>query len=104
MFFFFLKAFPNRKLLKYSYVEQLGDILPNLLLAAFMGAVVYSVEWLNLNAVLTLVIQIPLGVVVYVVGSMLFKLDSYNYVLNSLKNFLKRNKKTKESEENICRI
>ena len=83
-------TFPNMKLLKYSYLEQIKDILPNLMLAAFMGAVVYAVELLQLNAIITLAIQIPLGVIVYVLGSMLFKFESYIYVLNSLKSFLKR--------------
>ena len=57
-----------------------------------MGAAVYAVEWLNLHVVLTLIIQIPLGVLVYVCGSMLFKIESYTYVLNTAKNFLKRKK------------
>lgn len=83
-------TFPNRTLLKYSYIEQLKDILPNLLLAAFMGGVVYAVEFLNFNAIVTLIIQITLGIAVYLAGSALFKIESYTYVLNSAKNFLKR--------------
>lgn len=86
-------TFPNLKLMKYSYPEQIKDILPNLLLAAFMGAVVYVVNFLNLNPILTLVIQIPVGAVVYVLGSMIFKLESYVYVLNTLKSFLKKRRK-----------
>jgi O-antigen/teichoic acid export membrane protein len=85
-------TFPNIKLLNYSYPEQIKDILPNLLLAAFMGAIVYSVEFLNLSSIVTLIIQIPLGVAAYVLGSMIFKLESYVYVLNSAKSFLKRRK------------
>ena len=85
-------TFPNRKLLNYSYGEQLLDILPTLTLAVAMGAIVYAVELLALNAIVTLIIQIPLGVLVYVLGSMLFKLESYTYVLNSLKSFLKKRK------------
>ncbi len=86
-------TFPNMKLLKYSYPEQIKDILPNLLLALAMGAIVYTVNFLGLGFVLTLVIQIPIGIIVYVLGSMLFKLESYIYVLNSLKSFLKKRRK-----------
>lgn len=85
-------TYPNRKLLKYSYLEQIKDILPNLLLATSMGGAVYAIEFLGLSAALTLVIQIPLGVAFYVVGSKVFKLDSYNYILNSVKNLIKRKK------------
>ncbi len=85
-------TFPNRKLLKYSYAEQIKDILPALSLAVFMGAVVYAVEFLNFNPIVTLIIQIAVGVAVYLAGSVLFKMESYNYVLNSAKNFLNRKK------------
>ena len=86
-------TFPNMKLLKYSYPEQIKDILPNLLLAAFMGAVVYAVNFLNLNPILTLIIQVPVGALIYVFGSMILKLESYVYVLNTLKSFLKKRRK-----------
>ena len=86
-------TYPNRKLLKYTYGEQLLDILPNLALAVFMGAVVYAVELLPFNAVLTLIIQIPLGVAVYLLGSMVFRLESYEYVMSSAKRFVSKKKK-----------
>lgn len=86
-------TFPNKKLLNYSYIEQLKDILPNLLLAVFMGGAVYTVKFLNLSAIVTLIIQIMLGVGLYIAGSAVFKIESYNYVLNSAKNFLNRKKK-----------
>lgn len=83
---------PNKKLLNYGYIEQITDILPQLLLAAAMGAIVYCVQFLNLSAIVTLLIQIPLGVLVYVAGAALFKLESYTYVLTSLKNFIRKQK------------
>ncbi len=91
-------TFPNRKLLKYSYPEQLFDILPSLVLAVVMGAAVYAIELLPLNALLTLIIQIPVGILVYLLGSIIFKLESYTYVLNCLKNFLKHKKKGVKNE------
>lgn len=86
-------TWPNRKLLKYGYLEQIGDIFPQLLLAAGMGAVVYCVRFLQLAPILTLLIQIPLGVVLYVCGAHLFKMESYHYVLAAVKRFLSRKKK-----------
>lgn len=88
-----INSWPNRKLLGYKYSEQLKDILPNILLAMFMGAIVYCVSFLGLNDWLTLVIQIPLGVALYVGGSILFKLESFHYVLGMVKDFLKKRKK-----------
>jgi O-antigen/teichoic acid export membrane protein len=88
----FINAFPNKRLLNYSFIDQLIDALPPMLLSAVMGAVVYCVQFLGLGNFLTLVIQVPLGVVIYLVGSVLFKLDSFMYVVSVLKKFLPKKK------------
>ena len=90
-------SFPNKKLLGYSYFDQLKDILPNVLMAVSMGAVVYSVSFLKLNDWLTLVIQIPLGVLIYVGGSIVFHIDSFHYVLSILSSALKKRKTEHQS-------
>ena len=92
----FINAFPNKKLLNYSFLEQIKDMLPSILLALFMGAVVCLVSLLKLNDILTLVIQVPLGVVIYFVLAKLFKMESFEYLLNMLKKFFKKDKKAKE--------
>lgn len=89
----FINAFPNKKLLNYSYFEQLKDIIPSILLSAVMGTAVYCIKFIGLSSVLTLVIQIPLGVVIYVVGSIVFKFESFHYILASLKRLFSRDKK-----------
>lgn len=84
-----INSWPNKKLLDYSYLEQLKDILPGVLLAVGMGLIVYSVESIGLNTWLTLLIQALLGVLIYVAGSKIFHLDSFEYLLDILKNFFK---------------
>lgn len=88
-----INSWPNRKLLDYKYKDQLKDILPSILLAVFMGACVYSVEFLKLSSILTILIQIPLGVIIYVAGSKLLHFDSYEYVLGMIKEFMKKKKR-----------
>ncbi|MBP5288835.1 MAG: lipopolysaccharide biosynthesis protein [Clostridia bacterium] len=90
---FLINSFPNRKLLKYTAREQILDILPNLALAGGMALVCFAVQFIGLSDILTLAIQVLLGVGLYVGGSILFKLDSFHYVLNLLKRFLKKRKK-----------
>lgn len=80
-----INSWPNKKLMNYSYLEQLKDILPGIALAAFMGVCVYCVNFLNLNMWLTLIIQVPLGAAIYIGLSALFKLESFTYVLNMVK-------------------
>ena len=60
-----INSWPNKKLLNYSYLEQVKDMMPQILLSLGMGAAIYAVSFLHLSASLTLLIQIPLGVLVY---------------------------------------
>ena len=92
-----VNAWPNRKLLGYSYGQQLRDVLPNLLLSLAMAALVWPVTLLGLHDVLTLLIQVPLGVGVYVLGSRLLKLDSFALILSLVQKLLRRGKEASEN-------
>lgn len=80
-----INSWPNKKLMNYGYLEQLKDISPGILLSMFMGICVYCIKFLNLNSWVSLIIQVPLGVVIYIGLSALFKLNSFNYCLNTIK-------------------
>ena len=86
----FVNAFPNKKLLNYSYLEQIKDIAPSLVLCAVMGFLVYSVKFLGFSSIITLFVQIPLGAAIYIIGSKLFRLESFNYALSTVKNYLRK--------------
>ena len=79
-----INSYPNWKLLNYRYLEQLRDILPSILLAVIMAVAVGAVPLLGYGNVFTLCIQIPLGVVIYVAGSAIFRLESFGYLLNMI--------------------
>lgn len=79
-----INSYPNWKLLNYRYLEQLRDILPSILLAVIMAVAVRAVPLLGYGNVLTLCIQIPLGAVIYVAGSSIFRLESFRYLLNMI--------------------
>lgn len=85
-----INTWPNKKLMNYSYLEQLKDILPGILLAAFMGGCVYCVNFLHLSSWLTVLIQVPLGAVIYIGLSALLKLESFTYVWNMIKPAMKK--------------
>ena len=89
-----INSWPNRKLLNYGYLEQLKDILPGIIIAVCMGACVYCVHFIGLSDVLTLCIQIPLGMVIYILLSKILKMESYQYLSGILIGFTgsKRNK------------
>ncbi len=77
-----INAWPNKKLLNYPYWTQLRDLLPCLLLSLVMAGCVLAVGLLGLPDPVTLLIQIPLGVAIYILGSRLLKLDSFYYILS----------------------
>ncbi len=85
-----INSWPNKKLLKYGYLEQLKDIMPSVILALIMGIIVYSISLLNLNLNLyfQLTIQILTGIIIYIVGSFLFQIESFLYLVNLLKQIL----------------
>ncbi|MBR4874021.1 MAG: lipopolysaccharide biosynthesis protein, partial [Clostridia bacterium] len=93
----FVNAFPNKKLLGYGYGEQILDMLPPILLSLGMGAIVFCVTLLSLGDFLTLTIQIVLGAALYVAGSAVFKLESFTYLFNAAKGFLKKKNLSKSN-------
>lgn len=80
-----INAWPNKKLLNYSYLEQIKDILPSILLAVFMGICILPIMLLNLGDFLTVVIQVILGATIYIIGSKLLHFDSFEYILGIIK-------------------
>ena len=92
-----INAWPNRRLLGYPYRQQLRDVLPVLALSLVMAACVWPVTLLGLHDALTLLIQIPLGVLVYVLGSKLLKLDSFELILSMLRKMLRRGKEASDN-------
>jgi teichuronic acid exporter len=91
----FINAYPNKKLLNYSYIEQWKDIMPSLLLSLVMGAVVYSLKWLGLSVFLTLIIQVCVGIILYIGMAWIFKLECFRYLLSTLQGiFISRNGET----------
>lgn len=86
----FINAFPNKRILDYSYFEQLKDIFPSVLLSFVMVCAVIFISWFNFNAFTTLGLQVVVGVVVYIGLAWLFKLETFLYLVKMVKNLLAR--------------
>lgn len=87
-----INSWPNRYLLNYSYLDQIRDILPSILLSVCMGVIVYPIQMLSLNSIIILVLQTIVGVFVYIIGSMLFKIEEYKYIKDIVQSFYLKNK------------
>lgn len=86
----FINAYPNKKLMGYSYFEQWKDLFPSFVLSIVMAGIVWIMNFISIAPLLLLIIQIIVGIIVYVVLAKLFKLEVYNFFVNTLKGFIKR--------------
>lgn len=86
----FINAWPNKKLLNYSYAEQLKDIAPALGLSLLMGAIVFLIGTLPIADWQKLMVQVPVGAVAYIIASKIAKVESMHYLHNVHKSALSR--------------
>ena len=85
----YVNCFPNKKLINYSYWEQIRDLLPLMLLTALMTLSVLLVglgcTMASWSDIVTMTLQIITGIVVYVLLSVVFKPYPYRVALQMLK-------------------
>ena len=65
---------------------QIKDIMPSFLLALIMGIAVYFVPLICLIDYLVIPTQIAVGIIIYLLGSIVLKLDCFYFLLNAMKN------------------
>lgn len=79
-----LFAYPNQRIINYSLKEQLIDIFPSCIAALVMSFCINLVNLLDLNQVIVLIIQVLIGIIVYITISMLLKNPSLYYIKDLL--------------------
>ena len=85
-----VNTLPNKKLLGYGFLEQMKDVLPCWLMSAGMMLAVQAVAVFNLPTVVELIVMVLVGVVAYVLLSVLFRVESFFYLLNTMKPVIKK--------------
>lgn len=83
-----LNASPLKKIINYKYKEQIEDLFPAFTLSVVMSLIVYLSSYILLNEYLRLIVGIFIGISVYILLSKIFKVDSYFYIINFIKNKL----------------
>lgn len=81
----FVNASPNKKLIDYSYFEQIRDMLPSFLASIIMGAVVLAIGLIKINIIVKLAIQVLVGITIYLLISVVFKLNAFKLIIEVLK-------------------
>jgi len=75
-----INCYPNKRLLSYGFFEQMKDIFPSTMIACCMGCIVALFNFLEVSDIVKLLIQVPVGIVVYLILSKVFKLWSFDYL------------------------
>ena len=88
-----INSWPNKKLLNYSFLEQMKDILPSILLSVGMGIIVYFIGYLNIPILPLLIIQVVCGGLIYVAGSAIFRLEPFLYLTGIIKPMIQKRRK-----------
>lgn len=85
-----INAYPNRKLLGYTYWQQFLDILPSFLMSIVMYGAVFTVSLLPLSPILVLMLEVFTGMATYIILGLVTKNKSFSYLIGML---LQLNKK-----------
>lgn len=80
----------NKKLLKYTYIEQIKDAFPSTLLAASMGVIVYIIGVVFSEIYFVMFLEIIIGIIYYILGSKLLKFKEYEYLKSFIDNYRNR--------------
>jgi len=83
----FINAHPNKKLMQYGYLEQLRDILPSFLLSIFMAGCLYLFSLLDIPLYFSAILQILLGIVIYIGTAKILHFECLDYLVNTIKGF-----------------
>ena len=84
----FVNAWPNKKVIGYSYGEQLRDICPAFLLSVASGALAWCVTLAGLPSAPTIALQCVVMASAYLGLAQLFRVEEFGYLLATAKELL----------------
>ena len=87
----FVNAFPNKKVIGYSFREQIRDAFPACALSFVSGVIAFALpSFLVASQFVVLIVQIFVFGSVYLSLSFLFKVDSFTYIVSILKRMVSK--------------
>lgn len=78
-----INSWPNKELLHYSYLDQLRDFMPTVILATMAGAISFIVGFLPISLFPKMIMQGITGGFCYIILCFLFKIDSLWFLLKT---------------------
>lgn len=88
----FVNGFPNKKLIGYKFSMQISDILPPLLMSAVMYGVIFMISFISMPSWILLILDIVVGIAVYLLLSIITKNESFKYLIGTVKDIIIKKK------------
>lgn len=80
-----INMIPNCLYLKYSIKNQVLDLLPNIMISAIMVICIFPLSFVLKNNIILIVLQMLLGVIVYILLAIITKNKAFSFLYNVLK-------------------
>lgn len=89
---FIINFAATRRYTTLGWWTMVRSIIPSLLLTAMMGIAVHMIDFYlqNLSNIVMLALQVATGIVVYVVGAWIFRVEAFSEFMSIVKGILKR--------------
>ena len=94
-----INILPNKKLIGYGIKEQVLDLLPSFVLSVLMFFITFQITRFAFNDIITIFLQCVAGISIYILGSWIFKIDSFKYICGTIKKINSIRKSNKAHEE-----
>lgn len=70
-----------RKLLDYSFKQQIIDVLPQIILSVVMGIAIMPMKYVISQSIILLMVQVIAGAIIYILLYFIFRRDIFNYII-----------------------
>lgn len=84
----FVNAYPNKRVIEYSYSEQIRDIAPAFVISAIAGGLALFCGSFIASPGLQILIEVAVMAIAYFGISGIFKLEAFEYLIDTARDFL----------------
>ncbi|WP_288760910.1 lipopolysaccharide biosynthesis protein [uncultured Veillonella sp.] len=74
-----------KRYLRYKFLEQLKDVGSSIMIAAVMSSVISLVGHVFISPLLNLIVQVVVGIIIYIGSAFCFKLSAMDFLVKKLK-------------------
>lgn len=83
--FTIVNSWPNKKLIHYSYLEQVKDFCPAFILTGISALFAFPFSYLSLPPLVLICLQCSVFAAVYIGLARFFKIETFEYLLNTMR-------------------